>query len=107
MVFDTTANSYSIIDTTTGIPIAHPADSMPFTNNFSTGRNSELDGVSVLSVTMGSAPMTVLQFDAYGRPIITADLVVTLLYNGYSMNITVKAGTGDVSISGAVQNPRV
>jgi prepilin-type N-terminal cleavage/methylation domain-containing protein len=98
MVFDTVGNTYSVIDTTTGNVIPHPADSMPFTNDFATGRNAQLAGVSVTSVMMGTSPMTVLQFDAYGRPLVTTDLSVLLSYNGSTMHVNVKAGTGDVSI---------
>jgi Tfp pilus assembly protein FimT len=99
MVFDTTGNTYSIINTITGIAIPHPADAMPFINDFATGRNAQLAGVSVTAVMMGTSPMTVLQFDMYGRPLITADLSVTLSYNGSTMHVMVKAGTGDVSIT--------
>ncbi len=102
IVFNTTLNTYSVVNTVTGVAISHPADGLAFTNDFATGRNAQLAGVSISSVTMGGAPMTVLQFDAYGRPLITSDLTVTLLYNGSTMGVVVKAGTGDVSITSAV-----
>ncbi len=102
IVFNTTANTYSIVDAGTGTPVPHPADGQPFVNDFATGRNAQLTGVSVTSVSMGGAAMTVLQFDAYGHPLITSDMTITLHYNGSSMGVMVKAGTGDVTITNAV-----
>ncbi len=43
VVFNTTTNRYSIVDNTSAV-ISHPADEMPFTNDFSTGRNARVGG---------------------------------------------------------------
>ena len=96
MNFDLTNNKYSILSGGSIVP--HPADSLPFTNDFATGRNAQLSGVTVTALTMGSGTLNVLTFDAYGRPAITADFVITLTYRGNSLHVTVKQTTGDVSI---------
>ena len=98
ITFDVTNNKYSVQDKTTSLVVTHPADGMAFTNDFATGRNSQLAGVTVTSVLMGGSVLNVLTFDSYGKPTITADYVVTLTYNGSTMRVTVKQGTGDVSI---------
>jgi Tfp pilus assembly protein FimT len=100
ITFDTTHNSYSLIDINAGTPIKHPSDGLPFNNDFATGRNSQLAGVTVTALTMGSGTLSTLTFDVYGKPLITADFVITLSYNGQSLKVTVKNLTGDVSISG-------
>jgi type II secretory pathway pseudopilin PulG len=100
ITFDTTHNSYSVIDFNAGTVINNPGDAMAFTNDFATGRNAQLSGVSITALTMGAGTLTALSFDAYGKPLITADFVITLSYKGQTMTVTVKMGTGDVSISG-------
>jgi prepilin-type N-terminal cleavage/methylation domain-containing protein len=99
IVFDLTLNKYTIQDLATSAIISHPADSLPFVNDFTTGRNSQLQGVTIRSIAMGNGTLNVLAFDAYGRPLITADMVITLAYANSTMTITVKKGTGDVTIT--------
>ncbi len=94
--FDLANNKYSVQIGSTIVP--HPADSLPFTNDFATGRNAQLSGVTLTGLAMGSGTLNVLTFDAYGRPSITADFVITLTYNGNTMHVTVKQTTGDVTI---------
>ena len=99
--FDTSNNTYTLLDTNAGTALKHPMDSADFVNDFSSGRNAQLSGVSITKIAVGSSStLSTLTFDAYGKPQITADLVITLAYNGQTMNVTVKMGTGDVSISG-------
>ena len=98
ITFDLTNNKYTVQDKATTATINHPADSQPFVNDFSTGRNAQLAGVAVTGLAMGAGSLNVLTFDSYGRPSITADFVVTLTYKGNTMRVTVKQGTGDVSI---------
>ena len=98
--FDTANNSYSLTDAATGAVVAHPMDARPYTNDFATGRNAQLAGVAVTALVMGAGTLTTLTFDTYGKPVISADFVITLTYNGQAMTVTVKKGTGDVSIAG-------
>lgn len=100
ITFDLTNNQYTVLDFNAAQAINHPADSKPFINDFATGRNAQLSGVSLTSVQVGGLPVTSVIFDAYGRPLIAADLVVTLSYNNQTMTVTVKAATGDVAIAG-------
>jgi prepilin-type N-terminal cleavage/methylation domain-containing protein len=100
ITFDTTHNTYSVIDFNAGTVVNNPGDAMPYTNDFATGRNAQLNGVTITALTMGSGTLSALSFDAYGKPLVTADFVITLTYNGQNMMVTVKMGTGDVSISG-------
>ncbi len=48
---------------------------------------------------MGGATFNTLTFDAYGRPVITAAMIVTLNYNGNTMKVNVAPTTGDVTIT--------
>lgn len=100
ITFDSTANRYSIIDFGTSAPIKHPVDEMDFINDFSTGRNAQLNGVRIQSVVSGGSPLGTLAFDCYGRPMINADAIITLTFKGSSLAIQVSATTGDVSIVG-------
>jgi prepilin-type N-terminal cleavage/methylation domain-containing protein len=100
ITFDTTTNRYSIIDFSASTPIAHPADGLAFTNDFATGRNAQLAGVHIQSIVSGSTPLSTIAFDAYGRPLITADTTITLALDGQTLALQVSATTGDVSISG-------
>ena len=99
IVFDLTNNTYSVQDLMTATTVPHPGDSMPYVNDFMTGRNAQLQGVTIARITMGNDTRTVLTFDAYGRPLITADLVITLNLNGAAMTVTVTQATGDISIA--------
>jgi prepilin-type N-terminal cleavage/methylation domain-containing protein len=98
IVFDLVTNKYTMQDLAAGTAILHPMDSMPFVNDFATGRNAQLNGVVITGLVMGSGTLSVLTFDAYGRPLLTADLVITLTYKGATMTVTVTKGTGDVTI---------
>ena len=99
IVFDTTLNKYTVQDLNTSTIVSHPADSLPFVNDFTTGRNIQLQGVAIRSIAMGAGTLSVLTFDAYGRPSITADVIISLSYNNATMTVTVKKGTGDVTIT--------
>jgi Tfp pilus assembly protein FimT len=108
IVFDLANNKYTLQDISSGTAIAHPADGKPFVNDFSTGRNAQLSGVTITAVTVGTNTLSVLTFNAYGQPIppgstgnsglMTADTVITLSYRGETMRVTVAKGTGDVTI---------
>jgi len=98
ITFNLTNNTYSVQDRTTGSVINHPADGLPFINDFATGRNAQLSGVTLAGLAMGSGSQNILTFNSYGQPTITADFVVTLSYNGNTMKVTVKQMTGDVSV---------
>ncbi len=100
ITFDTVNNKYTVVDFSAGTAVTNPGDGQTFVNDFSTGRNAQLSGVSITGLAMGSGTLSALTFDAYGKPLITADFVITLSYNGQTMTITVKMGTGDVSIAG-------
>lgn len=101
ITFSTSTNQYSLIDFNAGIPLKFPADGQPYTNDFSTGRNAQLSGVTLQSVTSGGTPVTSVTFDAYGRPLLTADLILTLAFKGNTLTVTVKYTTGDISITGS------
>jgi prepilin-type N-terminal cleavage/methylation domain-containing protein len=97
--FNTSQNKYTLIDVNTGATLKHPADSADFVNDFATGRNSQYADVVLKSAVAGT-DVAALTFDSYGKPVLSADLVITLTYNMQTLTVTVKAGTGDVSISG-------
>jgi hypothetical protein len=98
LVFDVAGNTYKMVDATTNAVIAYPGDGLPYQNDFATGRTAVLSGVQLVSVTVGGTSTTALTFDSYGRPLITADMVITLSFEGQTMAVTVKSGTGDVGI---------
>jgi prepilin-type N-terminal cleavage/methylation domain-containing protein len=100
IIFDTTANCYSILDFSASSPIKHPADGLDFINDFASGRNAQLNGVHIQSVVAGATPLTSLAFDSYGRPLINADATITLAFNGQTLALQVSATTGEVSITG-------
>ena len=97
LVFNLAGNSYKMVDPANAT-IAHPADGMPYQNDFATGRTAALAGVRLVSVVVGATTPTRLTFDSYGRPLITGDMAITMSYQGQTMVVTVKAGTGDVTI---------
>ena len=113
--FDSTNNAYAITTpplapAPCATPVNHPADSMPFRNDFATGRNAALTGVTLTSVTNipngpgnpGTALPT-LAFNSFGVPSTTLpqNLTITLTADNTQMLITVDYSTGDVSISPA------
>jgi prepilin-type N-terminal cleavage/methylation domain-containing protein len=98
--FDLQNNKYTVIQFGSGTAVKHPADGKDFINDFATGRNAQLSGVTLKSVLSGGVSTTSLTFDAYGRPLLTSDLVITLRFNNVDMVVTVKSTTGDVSITG-------
>lgn len=101
--FDTTNNKYSVISLATSAAISHPADSLAYTNDFATGRNLQLSGVTITSVTSGGSAATLLTYDQYGKPLITSTFIIQLSFNGSLMNVTVDPTTGDVGIVDAGQ----
>jgi prepilin-type N-terminal cleavage/methylation domain-containing protein len=100
IVFSPAQNTYTVIDFNAGTAIDFPGDGLPYINDFATGRNAQLAGVSIASITMGGNTLSTLTFDAYGKPLITANLVITLTYAGTNMVVTVNNVTGDVTITG-------
>jgi len=93
-------NKYTLLDVNSGNTLTHPMDGGTYINDFETGRNAQLTDVKIKSVTSAGNAVTALTFDSYGKPVLTADLLVTLVYNAQSLTVTVKAATGDVTISG-------
>jgi Tfp pilus assembly protein FimT len=100
ITFDTTGNKYTVLDFSAAVPVKHPADAKDFINDFATGRNAQLAGVSLTSVVSGGSAVSTVTFDAYGRPLLTSDLVITLAFQGQALTLTVSAATGDVAITG-------
>ena len=98
--FDAAHNRYTVINFNAGTTVPFPGDGKDYINDFSTGRNTQLTGVSITSITMGGTTLSTLTFDAYGKPLITADLAITLTYNGTNIVVTVKSTTGDITITG-------
>lgn len=101
MVFNVPNNSYLMaLSTTPTIPITHPGDAQPFLNDFTTGRNAALTGVTLQSVT--NVPTTnalvTLSYDCFGKPQITQNATFTLLADGNTMTLTLDASTGDITI---------
>ena len=85
ITFDTTGNKYTVLDFNAGAAVKHPADAKDFINDFATGRNAQLAGVTLASVVSGGTAVGTVTFDAYGRPLLTSDLVITLAYNGQTL----------------------
>jgi prepilin-type N-terminal cleavage/methylation domain-containing protein len=100
VAFDTTRNKYRLVDFKALTILKHPADSQDYVNDFATGRNAQLAGVTIQSVLSGGNPVGTVAFDAYGRPLLPADLVITLAFHRQTLTLTVKSTTGDVSITG-------
>jgi len=99
VTFDLTHNKYTLVDNA-GTTLKNPGDNMDYVNDFSTGRNVQFAGVTLSTVVSGVATPTTVTFDAYGKPQLTSDLVITLAYRGQTMTVTLKATTGDVTIGG-------
>jgi Tfp pilus assembly protein FimT len=104
---DLAANKYWVAAaSSTDTPINSPADGQAYMNDFSTGRSSRLNGVTLRSVSgMGTAGQTsfTITFNAYGVPTCSSgnNIVITLAAtNGTLMTVTIDGSTGDVSISG-------
>jgi Tfp pilus assembly protein FimT len=98
MIFDKFHNTYKIVDFASNTTIKHPGDGLNYFNDFATGRTAQFTGVAISEVLASSTALTTLTFDAYGRPLITSDLFITLTYGGETMTVCVKNGTGDVTI---------
>ena len=98
IIFST--NKYSLIDFNAGNTLKFPADGQDYVNDFANGRNAQLSGVTLQSITSGGTPVTSVTFDAYGRPLLPADLILTLAFKGSAMTVTVKYTTGDITITG-------
>lgn len=103
--FSSSSNRYWIaLASSPTVPISHPEDALPYQNDFLTGRNVQLTGVSLSSVSIG-AGLTTLSPDAYGCPGLASDATITLSNGTLKITLTVNASTGDVSIAGAVPGP--
>jgi Tfp pilus assembly protein FimT len=94
------SNKYTLIDRGSSATLKHPMDNQDYINDFSTGRNANYADVVLSSVLSNGNPVTALTFDAYGKPDLTADLVITLIYKSQSLTVIIKYETGDVTISG-------
>jgi prepilin-type N-terminal cleavage/methylation domain-containing protein len=100
VTFDTNAESYSIIDTSTNQVIADPVSKSPFTVTYP--QESRLSKVGIRSASLGSTAG--VQFDATGAPQNTAGTAMTtagtvvLEANGQTLTVTVQPITGYVSI---------
>lgn len=101
MVFNVPNQTYLMaLSTTPTVPISHPGDAQPFLNDFTTGRNSGLTGVTLQKVT--NVPTTngrvTLSYDCFGKPQISQNATFTLLADGNTMTLTLDASTGDITI---------
>jgi prepilin-type N-terminal cleavage/methylation domain-containing protein len=99
IVFDTTNNKYSIVSLNTSYVIANPTDQQPYVTDFATGRSASFVGVQMTKVASGATAVSVLAFDAYGRPLLSSDLAITLSYQNQTMTVKVNAATGEVGIT--------
>ncbi len=100
--FDTTNNRYWIaLASSTSVPISHPADSLPYLNDFATGRNVRLAGVSISAISIGSGG-TVITPDIYGCPGLATDATITLTNGTTTVTVTVNANSGDVTVGAPV-----
>lgn len=99
IAFDLANNCYTLADNT-GTTLKFPGDGLDYVNDFSTGRNAQLAGVTISSVVAGAATPATVTFDPYGKPLLVSNLVITLSYSGQTLTVTVNAATGDVTISG-------
>ncbi|HEY4328184.1 MAG TPA: type II secretion system protein [Phycisphaerae bacterium] len=100
ITFSILNNTYTLLDFNAGTAIKNPGDGLAYVNDFATGRNAQLNGVTVTSVVSGGSAISSVTFNSYGKPLLTADLVITLSYNSQTLTLTVNAGTGDISIAG-------
>ena len=98
VIFDKFHNNYKIVVFSSSATIKHPGDGLDYYNDFATGRTAQLAGVQISDVLASTTALTTLTFDAYGRPLITGDLIITLFYSGQTMTVRVKNGTGDVTV---------
>ena len=98
--FDTTNNKYWVaLASSPNTPSTHPADGLPYSNDFQTGRSAALNGVSISGAVLNGG--TTLAFDAYGRPQTGGvNAVITLSATNGTVTVTVDGATGDISIGG-------
>jgi hypothetical protein len=103
--FDTTNNLYWIaLASNTSVPISHPADSLPYQNDFATGRNMRMAGVSISAISIGTNG-TAITPDIYGCPGLTQDATITLTNGTATVTVTVNANSGDVTVGTPVALP--
>lgn len=104
--FDVSNNRYWLaLAASQATPISHPADSLPYRNDFSTGRNRVLQGVRLVSISGVTCYPWNLAFDAYGKPQLTQSPVITLAADGKQITVTVDATTGDVTVGNVQAAP--
>jgi Tfp pilus assembly protein FimT len=98
IIFDIPNNRYSLKDFNAGTTLKYPGDGQDYINDFSTGRNAQLSGVTLSSVVSGVTTPTTVTYDAYGKPQLISNLVITLAYNSQTLTVTMNPSTGDVTI---------
>lgn len=95
--FDMTHHRYWIgTSSAPDVPVMDGVRNEPFVVAFGSGRASELNGVTIQSVSLGGD--NVIRFDAFGSPDQSADATVTLACGENTLTVTIEAGTGDVSV---------
>jgi CubicO group peptidase (beta-lactamase class C family) len=96
--YKTTGTVAERLATVYATPLKHPADGLPYLNDFQSGRTARLRGVTITAaiVTGGAS----LAFDLYGRPVNQAANATIRLSNGTSsITLTVDRLTGEVSMA--------
>jgi prepilin-type N-terminal cleavage/methylation domain-containing protein len=100
ITFDLVNNKYTLKDVNAGTTLKFPGDGQDYINDFATGRNVQFAGVTITSVVAGVATPATIAFDAYGKPQLLNNLVITLSYNSRTLTVTLNSATGDVTIAG-------
>ncbi len=97
---DPTNNRYWIAPTShPSSPISSPLDGQLYLNDFTTGRSAEFAGITISAVNFANHA-TILQFDAYGRPVgQISNPTIRLAAGGSTLTVTINATTGETSIT--------
>lgn len=97
IVFDTTNHAYHLAAASdTNTPIAHPSNGGGYTIDFGTGDTSQLNGVTIQSVSVGGDDQ--LGFGLYGQLDQPTDATITLAAGGATVTLTLDAPSGEVTI---------
>ncbi len=97
VIFDPSAETYSVYRQTIGNIVNNPLTGAPFTVNFNT--DPDLRGINLVSASFGSPTTGRVEFDSYGIPsdgttVLSVDGAVALSYAGLNATITVTKNTG-------------